>query len=195
MNLARRITHFTEDEYIARERVIETKHEFVNGEIFAMFGARLRHNLIASSTIASLCGALRNTPCRVFNSDQRIAITATGAYTYADAGVVCGRPELHPKDDMALVNPALLVEVLSKSTASYDRGEKLSHYRRQPSVQEILIVWQSEIRVERHRRVGDYEWLVTEHAEGEIELRTLGGSIALADLYAQVDWSQPEDTA
>lgn len=193
MNLGRRVTHFTEDEYLARETVSEVKHEYVNGEIFAMAGARFRHNVIASSAIIALGSLSRSRDCRVFNSDQRIAITATGRFTYADAGVVCGRPEFHPKDSMALLNPCLLVEVLSKSTEADDRSEKLAHYRRNPATREVLIIWQSEIRVEHHRRVGPDEWLVREHTGGVIELPCLGGPISLDDLYAQVDWTQPED--
>jgi Uma2 family endonuclease len=195
MHAARRITHFTEDEYLARERVSETRHEYVNGEIFAMAGARFRHNTIAASTIVALMPLARARSCRVFNSDQRIAITITGMFTYPDVGVVCGKPQFHPKDGMSLLNPVLLVEVLSKSTEPYDRGEKLAHYRRNAFVHEILIVWQSERRVEHHRRVDGEGWLVREHHEGEIELPTLDGRIAIADIYAQVDWTEAEDEA
>ena len=195
MNLARRVTHFTEDEYLARETVSVTKHEFVNGEIFAMAGARFRHNVIATSAAISLGALTRPRGCRVFNSDQRIAILSTGMFTYADAGVVCGTPRFHGKDPMSLLNPVLLVEVFSKSTESYDRSEKLAHYRRNPETCEILLIWQSEVRVEHHRRAGPEEWLVREHTGGAIELPCLGGVITLDDLYAQVDWSQPEDEA
>ncbi len=87
------------------------------------------------------------------------------------------------------------MEVLSRSTDAYDRGEKLAHYRRNPSVLELLIVWQSEIRVEHHRRLNGEEWLVREHREGQIELPALGGSISLEDIYAQVDWTEAEDPA
>ncbi len=195
MQAARRITHFTEDEYLARERVSETRHEYVNGEIFAMAGARFRHNTIALSMGAALLPFARARSCRVFNSDQRIAVTATGMFTYPDVGVVCGKPQFHPKDGMSLLNPVLLVEVLSKSTEPYDRGEKLAHYRRNPSVREILIVWQSERRVEHHRRIDGEGWLVREYQEGEIELPTLGERLTIADIYAQVDWTEAEDEA
>ena len=193
MDAARKITHFTEDEYLARERVSQTRHEYVNGEIFAMAGARLRHNSIAASIIGALLPLVRGQSCRVFNSDQRISVSATGMFTYPDAGVVCGKPSFHEKDGMSLLNPVVLVEVLSKSTEAYDRGEKLAHYRRNPSVREILIVWQSEVRVEHHRRLEGEDWLVREHREGAIDLPALGGAIALEDLYAQVDWTETED--
>jgi Uma2 family endonuclease len=188
------MTHFTEHEYLARERVGKTRHEYVNGEIFAMAGAIFRHNTIALSVGAALLRLVRGRSCRVFNSDQRISVTATGMFTYADTGVVCGKARYHDKDAMSLLNPVLLVEVLSHSTEDYDRGEKLAHYRRNPSVQEILIVWQSELRVEHHRRVDSEEWRVREHREGSIEIPALEGAISLDDIYAQVDWNEPEDT-
>ncbi len=193
MDAARRVTRFTEEEYLARERLSQTKHEFINGEIFAMAGAKLRHNAIAASLIGALLPLVREKPCRVFNSDQRICVGATGMFTYPDAGVVCGRPQFHSKDGMALLNPLVLVEVLSASTEAYDRGEKLAHYRRIPSVHEILIVWQSEPRLEHHRRLEGEEWLVREHLHGRIELPSLGGTISLDDIYAQISWTEAED--
>ena len=193
MDAARRVTHFTEDEYLARERVSQHKHEYINGEIFAMAGAKLRHNAIAASVIGALLALARGKTCRVFNSDQRISVSATGMFTYPDAGVVCERPRYHEKDGMSLLNPMILVEVLSKSTETYDRGEKLAHYRRNPAVREILLVWQSEARVEHHRRLQGDEWLVREHRAGSIELPSLGGVVSLEDIYAQVDWSLAED--
>ena len=189
MDAARRITHFTEDEYLARELVSPTKHEYVHGEIFAMAGTRFRHNTIAASAASALLALTRGKPCRVFTSDQRLSVSATGMFTYPDAGVVCGPPVLHPKDGMSLQNPLLLVEILSPSTAAYDRGEKLGHYRRLPSLTDVLLVWQSEPWVEHHHRVDGNGWLIQEHKEGRIELSALGGALALEELYAQVDWS------
>lgn len=193
MDAARRVTHFTEEEYLARERISQTKHEFINGEIFAMAGAKLRHNAIAASAIGALLPLARRKSCRVFNSDQRICVSATGMFTYPDAGVVCGKPQYHSKDGMSLLNPLVLVEVLSASTEAYDRGEKLAHYRRNPAVHEILIVWQSEPRVEHHRRLEGEEWLVKEHMQGLIELPSLGGTISLDDIYAQSNWTEAAD--
>src|SRR5437868_735574 len=98
MNPARRVTHFTEDEYLARERVSATKHEFVDGEIFDMAGAKVRHNKIAASAIGALLRVTKGKPCSAFTGDQRIHVNTTGMYTYADAGVFCGKAQIHPKD-------------------------------------------------------------------------------------------------
>lgn len=193
MDAARRVTHFTEEEYLARERISQTKHEFINGEIFAMAGANLRHNAIAASVIGALLPLTRSKSCRVFNSDQRICVSATGMFTYPDAGVVCSKPQYHSKDGMSLLNPVVLVEVLSASTEAYDRGEKLAHYRRNPAVHEILIVWQAEPRIEHHRRLDGEEWVVREHMQGLIELPSLGGTISLDDIYAQINWTEGAD--
>lgn len=183
----------TADEYLALEQQSPDKHEYIAGQIHAREVGPLHHNIIAASAGAALVALARGTTCRVFNSDQRIHVLSTGAYIYADAGVLGGQPLYHARDGMSLLNPILLVEVLSGATEAYDRGEKLSHYRRCESVRDVLLVWQSESRVEHHRRLEDDEWLVREHRTGVVELHALGVVLSLAALYEQVDWSVGED--
>lgn len=192
MQSARRVK-WTEDEYLAREQRGLSKNEFFDGEIYAMAGARFRHNAIAANVIAALTGLSRSKPCSAFTSDQRIRVSATGLYTYADAGVVCGKPQLLAADRMTLLNPILLVEVLSKSTESYDRGEKLDHYRSLPSLQEIILVASAEVRVDHHRRIEAEQWLVTTYRKGAVEVATLSGVIPLDDIYQKVDFADEDE--
>jgi Uma2 family endonuclease len=191
MESARRI-RWTADEYLAREQRSADRHEFLDGEIYAMAGATLRHNTIAANAIYLITGLLRGKPCRTFTSDQRIHVAATGLYTYADAGVVCGDAKMHPSDPLTLLNPTLLVEVFSPSTESYDRGEKLQHYREIPSLREVLHVSTRERLVMHHRRIDTGQWVLTERRDGEMDLPVLSGVVRLDDLYDKVDFDRPD---
>ncbi len=191
MEPARRV-RWTADEYLAREQRSANKHEFLDGEVYAMAGATLRHNTIAANAIYLITGLVRGKPCRAFTSDQRIHVAATGLYTYADAGVLCGEAKMHPSDALTLLNPTLLVEVLSPSTESYDRGEKLQHYREIPSLREVLHLSTRERHVMHHRRLDTGQWVLTERREGEMELPVLGGVVRLDDLYDKVDFERPD---
>lgn len=191
MESARRV-RWTEDEYLARERHSDQKHEFFDGEVYAMAGATLRHNTLAANAIYLLTAMLRGKPCRTFTSDQRIHVPATGLYTYADGGVVCGEAQMHPKDALTLMNPTLLVEVLSPSTGGYDLGEKLQNYRAIASLREVLHVATNARYVMHHRRLDGGQWILTERRDGSVELPALGGVIDLHDLYDKVDVTLPE---
>jgi Uma2 family endonuclease len=181
---------FSEDEYVALERASTTKNELVNGEIYAMSGAKPRHNAIAVALASELRAALRvrKSPCRVFNSDQRIRSDATGMNTYADVSVACG-PRFHAKYDDALVNPKVIVEVLSKSTADYDHGAKFAHYRTIPSLAEYVLVSQRRHEVEHFRRLESGQWLLTvlEGDEAVLDLPAIECSIPLREIYAEAD--------
>jgi Uma2 family endonuclease len=178
---AERRVHWTEAEYLAFENDSPTKHEYLDGEIFAMAGARPGHNFVAADCTGALRSLVRTRGCRAFNSDQRIHVPATGLYTYADGGVVCGQPETH-SDGMCLLNPVLLFEVLSPATREYDLGAKREHYRLIPSLRHLLLVDQPTRMVWHDYRSGG-AWGCREIAEGGIELADLGGSIALDELY------------
>ena len=181
MEPARRI-QWTADEYLARELRSAAKHEFLDGEIYAMAGATLRHDTIAANVIFLITGLVRGSACRAFTSDQRIHVAATGLYTYADGGVACGRWQVHT-DGMSLLNPTLLFEVLSPSTRDYDRGAKLEHYRQIASLRHVLIIDQPDRRIEHHRRGDDGAWTLTTLHAGSVDLGDLGGSIALDEIY------------
>jgi Uma2 family endonuclease len=157
-------------EYVAAEAQAEVKHEYLRGDVWAMAGGTPEHGALAASVIALLGSALRGKPCRIFSSDVRIRVQATDLSilaTYPDASVVCGRLELAPEDDRAIINPVLLVEVLSDSTEAYDRGQKFAHYRRIPSLREYLLVSQHEPRLELFRRGQGESWELFEAGPGQ----------------------------
>jgi len=178
---ARRM-HWTAQEYTAMEAASPIKHEFLDGEVFAMAGAKPDHNQTASAALVALGLLLRGGRCRAFNSDQRIFIVETGLYTYADGGVACGRWQIHA-DGMCLLNPALVFEVLSPSTRDYDRGAKLEHYRRIPSLRHVLLIDQPDRCVEHHRRREGGPWTTAVAREGALDLTDLGGEVALDEIY------------
>jgi Uma2 family endonuclease len=188
---------FTEDEYLELERRAETKSELIHGEIVAMAGASPKHNALALNVGASLRLRLRErrSPCIAFTSDQRVHVEGTGLYTYPDVTVSCG-PRFHPKHRDTLVNPTVIVEVLSKSTEGYDRGAKFAHYQTNPSFVEYVLVSQRERRVEHFRRLESGQWLLTVHQgdEAVLELPAIGCAIPLGEIYDQTDALDPDDT-
>ena len=181
-------TRASAEDYLARERGAETKHEFVNGHIVAMAGASPRHNAIVANLLAALVGRLRGQGCRPLASDQRIHVPATGLYTYPDVSVVCGELELHPKDAMTVLNPRVLIEVLSAGTEAHDRGAKFAHYRGLASVQTYVMVSQHEERVERFERGPGGVWVLHESVglESALELPALTTSVPLGEIYADL---------
>jgi Uma2 family endonuclease len=176
------------EEYLALERKAERKSQYLNGEILAMAGASREHNLVVGNLVGELGNQLRRGPCEVYPSDMRVRVSATGLYTYPDLSVVCGAPEMEDEHLDTLLNPTLLIEVLSRSTENDDRGWRSEHYRRIPSLQEYLLVAQGEARAERYRRQGDREWLLTEVVglDESVELTSVGCRLALVDVYERV---------
>lgn len=174
--------HWSEQEYLLLEERSAVRHEYLDGEVFAMAGARPEHNDIAAAITGALVLLLRGRRCRAFSSDQRIHVRATGLYTHPDGGVKCGRGTIH-HDGMSLLDPVLLVEVLSESTRDYDRGAKLEHYKAIPSLRHVLLVESTARRVEHHHRPEGGAWTLTALTDGAISLDELGGSIPLDDVY------------
>jgi Uma2 family endonuclease len=176
------------DEYLALEEASEERHEFIDGQVFVMAGATPRHNRIVLNAGNALDRALRDTPCVALAGQQRVFVAATGMAGYPDVTVVCGPAERLP-DQRTLLNPSLLVEVLSPSTEDYDRGAKFRHYRRIPSFVEYLLISTDERRVEHHRRLEPGQWLMREyeHDDARIELPVLGVALTLGDLYDRAD--------
>src|SRR5712692_10164216 len=130
----------TPEEYLARERDAEHKSEYFDGEIFAMAGGSPQHSAIIFNVNGLLFPQLRGGPCRGFNSDMRVKVSETGLYTYPDLVVLCGEPQFDDEHQDTLLNPTLIVEVLSPTTKAYARGDKFSHYRWLESLQEYLLV-------------------------------------------------------
>jgi len=184
-------SRLTVAEYLERERRSEGKSEFLNGEIFAMTGASRPHNLISLNVGAELRVQLKQRPCEVYVSDMRVKVSVTGLYTYPDVVVACGEPTFEDAEVDTLLNPVLLVEVLSRTTADYDRGEKFEHYRRLPSLREYLLVAQHRRQVMQYVRQADNAWLLTETGESgdSLYLPSLDCHLLLAEVYAKVQFA------
>jgi Uma2 family endonuclease len=172
-------------EYASAEAKNETRHEFLNGEVFAMAGGTPEHAALAASLARVLGNALIGKPCRAFSSDLRVRISETGLTTYPDLSVACGQIETSKDDTNALTNPVVLVEILSDSTEGYDRGAKFAHYRRLESLQEYVLVSQAEPLIEVWRRNERGFFEIVEARKGErAQLRSIGIEIDVDAVYA-----------
>ena len=180
----------TEAEYLEIERAADFKSEFFDGEMFAMAGGTPQHSLIATNLAREFGNRLMGGPCVAYNADLRMKIEATGLCTYPDLSVICGTLRFAEGTEDTVVNPAVLVEVLSDSTEAYDRGRKFEHYRQIPTLQEYLLVSQKEPRIEQFIRQADGRWLLNEAAgmEKHLELPSLRISISLAEIFAKVNF-------
>lgn len=185
---SQRNTLVTPEEYLAAERKAETRSEYFAGEVFAMVGASKRHNLIAANIIRVLGNGLLERPCNVYPSDMRVKVSATGKYTYPDVVAAC-EPELFDDaENDTLLNPLVIIEVLSASTEAYDRGKKFEQYQQIASLTEYILVAQEPYRIEQYVRQSDKEWRYSEyHDAGDvIKISVIGCEIALKDAYAKV---------
>ncbi len=186
-------TYITPEQYLEIERKAEFKSEYYQGEMFAMAGARWTHNRLVANLIASLHQQLRSRPCQTLPSDMRVQVEATGTYTYPDVSVVCGEPQFLDETRDTLLNPSLIVEVLSPSTEGFDRGRKFEYYCSVESVSEYLMVSSERVRAELYTRQPDGRWLLTavNRLEDSLDLQSVGAHLALADLYEKVDLPAP----
>lgn len=177
----------SEEEYLARERSAQMRSELISGEIVARAGASARHNALARNVLFSLTGRLRGKPCQPYPSDLRIHVPATGLYTYPDVSVVCAPIERHPKDEATIVNPRVLIEVLSERTEAFDRGAKFAHYRSIVSLRTYVLVSSNEPRVEWYVRGDDGIFSLHEAVGGGATVRmridVLDVTIPVAELY------------
>jgi Uma2 family endonuclease len=171
-------------EYIALANDSNVKYEYVAGEVIAMAGGTIAHGRLIGRAGTLIDRALGGRPCIVLPSDLRIRIRAADRSTYPDLHVVCGEPERDPDDDHAIVNPTVIVEVLSDSTAGLDRIEKFAAYRRLPSLREYVLVSQRERRIEIYRRGEHRRWQLDEYIAGDkLRLESLSIELAVDDLY------------
>lgn len=178
-------------EYLALERASATKHEFFDGEIFAMAGASEPHNLISGNTVRELGNSLKHGPCRVYPSDMRV-LCPSGLRTYPDVTVVCSMPQFEDGQRDTLLNPRVIIEVLSPSTETYDRGKKFEHFQAIPSLCEFLLICQDRPRVEHYtRQEGADEWTlkVVTSLDAAIHFPSLDCDIPLAEIYAKVEFA------
>lgn len=186
---AQRKTLFSPEQYLERERKAEFKSEYYAGEMYAMAGATEAHVLIVSNLTFEFVSQFRRRPCKTYATDMKVRIDASGLYAYPDVVLICGDPEFTDGRQDTLLNPQVIIEVLSPSTAAYDRGEKFLHYRLLPSLTDYLLVSQNAMRVEHYARQADGTWLLTDASgpEGEVVLASVGCRLRLADIYDKVD--------
>jgi Uma2 family endonuclease len=180
---------YTPQEYLALERAATEKSEYVNGEIYAMAGTSKRHNRITVNLLRKLSTQLDGRPCEAYIIDIRVKVSETGMYTYPDLTVICGDVQVEDDHEDILLNPTLIVEVLSPSTEAYDRGEKFAHYRKIPSLTDYLLVAQDRIHVEHFVRQGN-QWLLSEYddLEAAFDLTAIGCRLTLRDIYDKITW-------
>jgi len=173
----------TAAEYLVWERLQRDKHQLLGGAVYAMAGGSPRHNRLGANVLARLHASLRGGPCGAFSSDQKIHIPSTGNFVYPDAVVVCGAVQLHDGTTDVIDNPKVVVEVLSKSTEKYDRGDKWEDYRSVPSLLDYVLISQSVARIEHFAREADGSWRYRALGPGgRLELTT-GTSLLVDEIY------------
>jgi Uma2 family endonuclease len=182
-------TFLTQEQYLEIERKAEFKSEYYQGEMFAMAGAKEGHNLVVGNVHGELRQQLRPRPCRAYMSDMRVRVSPSGFYTYPDVTIVCGEPQFLDEQRDTLLNPNLIVEVLSPSTEAYDRGRKFKHYRSVESINQYLLVSSEQIGAELFTRQPDGSWhlITVSRLEDWLDLQSVGCRLALADVYQKVD--------
>lgn len=184
-------TKLTPEDYLEFERKSETKHEYFDGEIFAMSGAKRNHNVIAWNVGGELRQKLKGKNCEAYPADMRVFVPETGLYTYPDLVVVCGEPKFKDNVFDTLLNPILLIEVLSEITESYDRGKKFQYYRSIESLQEYVLVSHDDARIEKYLKQGDGFWILSEAfgLDSKIKLDSIDCELSLSEVFDKVDFS------
>jgi Uma2 family endonuclease len=178
---------FSFADYLVFERNSEGKHEYFDGEIYAMGGGTVGHAILGAAVSAQLSRQLEGKPCRVYSSDLRVRALATGLATYADVTVICGLPELDPEDnEETVINPTVVVEVTSPTSEKRDRGKKLEHYKLIPSLRAVVIVSHRERLIEVHWLASE-GWAVTSATEGAIGVPGIDATLDVGALYAAAE--------
>lgn len=183
-------TYLSPEEYLEIERRAEFRSEYFNGEMFAMAGASLAHNRITRDALTAINTSLRSGDCEVFSNDMRVKIDPIKKYAYPDLVAVCGDARFEDAETDTLLNPVLIIEVLSPSTAAYDRGAKFEHYRQIPSLREFVLIEQDRPHIEVYRRDADGSWRLFEQndLEGTVSLESIGCHLTLREIYARVEF-------
>jgi Uma2 family endonuclease len=189
--LVQNIARLSEADYLRQEREAETRSEYFDGEVFGMAGGTRAHSLIASNLTREVGNQLKSGDCVAYNADLRIKVEATGLITYPDLSIVCGKQRFLDDEADTLLNPQVIIEVLSDSTEAYDRGKKFENYRQIPTCQEYLMVSQREPRIEQFIRQPNGEWSLKEaHGlEAKLKLQSLGIVLMLSEVFAKVQFS------
>jgi len=181
---------YTAEEYLDLEEAAAFRSEYFQGEIFAMAGGSYNHDIIAGNAYAALHQLGQTRPCTAFTSNMKVLVEAHRLYTYPDAMLVCGKPQFQSGRTDTIVNPLLLVEVLSRSTESYDRGKKFDFYRSIPTFEHYILIEQDQIHVEYYQRLADGRWIliVLKDRYDALRMPVIQFEIPLHNLYVKVDW-------
>lgn len=183
----------TPADYLALERKSDVRHEYYNGEIFAMSGASRRHNLVTVNFTSELRQQLKGRRCETYSADMRVFIPSTGLYTYPDVVVVCGEPQFQDDEFDTLLNPLVIIETLSPATERYDRGQKFAAYRSINSLRHYVLASQDEYRIDYYTKEPDGRWWLRD-ARGladSIELPAIECTLAMSEIYDKVTLSEP----
>lgn len=192
-------TRYTPEQYLAIERAAQFRSEFLRGEMFAMVGASRKHNLVAGNVSRRIGEQFDGRRCEVYQSDMRVKVSATDLYTYPDVVATCDEPRFEDDQVDTLVNPKVIVEVLSPSTELWDRGKKFEHYRNISSLRECVLISQDHVLVEKFAINADGEWALRDYhtLEDILVLDSISCRITLSDIYARIDFSEesgPEES-
>lgn len=189
-------TKLTAAEYLAKERKAEFRSEFYCGEMFAMAGTSREHSLIVGNLVGELRTQFKGRGCEVYPTDMRVKVDASGLYTYPDVVIVCGQPMFEDAEVDTLLNPTVLIEVLSPSTESYDRGAKSGQYRRLPSLREYVLIAQDRPQVEVFIRHDNGDWLLREASDLDsvVTLSSVSVSLPLREIYDRITFEVPADS-
>ena len=190
-------TRLTAAQYLEKERAAQFRSEFFSGEVFAMVGASRKHNLIAVNISRRLNEQFDGRKCEVYQSDMRVKVNATGLYTYPDVVATCDEPKFEDNHVDTLVNPKVIVEVLSPSTELWDRGKKFEHYRSIPSLRECVLISQNHVLVEKFAINAEGQWALSDcrTLEDILVLESISCQIKLSDVYARIDFSESDGAA
>ena len=185
---------FTPEQYLAIERAAEFRSEFYRGEMFAMVGASRKHNLIASNVGRRISEQFDGRSCEVYQSDMRVKVNKTGLYTYPNVVAVCDRPRFEDHQVDTLLNPRVVVEVLSPSTELWDRGKKFEHYRAIESLREYVLISQDHVLVERFALNADGQWALLDYRtlDDILILDSISCQIKLSEIYARISFDPAE---
>lgn len=191
MSLSRALAIFTAEQYLDLERHTEIRHEFLDGTVYAMSGASRAHSAICFNLAVSIGSQLRGTPCTGHSSDMKVRAGDASLFAYPDMTIACGEPILHDDHGDVLLNPVVIFEVLSRSTETYDRGEKFERYKTIETLTDYVLVSQDRARIEHFSRQADGAWSLTEVSglDASLELTSIDCRLPLAEVYDRIEFA------
>lgn len=183
--------YLTPEQYLAIERAAERRSEYIDGQMYAMAGASEAHNLIVGNTLSAIHQQVRSRPCRVYPSEMRVRARSRGPYMYPDLSVACGEPAFDDDEFDTLLNPVLLIEVLSPSTEAYDRGRKFEAYKKIESLREYLLLASDRMHADLYVRQPEGRWLLASASQPNdvLVLESVGVQLRLAEVYEKVKFA------